>query len=93
MVRLVWRRLTPLPPWAPGLGPGERRLAHATEVALYATLLVMPATGITLLLVDDDLLWLHVASHVVFFAALALHLALVLKHQLVDRDRLLRRML
>ncbi|WP_251151036.1 cytochrome b/b6 domain-containing protein [Cellulosimicrobium sp. Marseille-Q4280] len=93
VVRLLWRRLTPLPPWAPGLSAVERRLAHGTEVTLYAALLVMPATGITLLLVDDDLLWLHVASHVVFFVALALHVGLVLKHQVVDRDRLLRRML
>ena len=93
LARLVWRRLTPLPPWAPGLSAGERRLAHGTELALYASLLVMPATGIVLLLSDDDLLWLHVASHVVFFAALALHVGLVLKHQLVDRDRLLDRML
>jgi cytochrome b561 len=94
LVRLAWRRLTPLPPWAPGLSAGERRLAHGTELALYGSLLVMPATGVVLLLSDDDdLLWLHVASHVVFFVALALHLVLVLKHQLVDRDRLLNRML
>ncbi|MFC8921871.1 cytochrome b [Cellulosimicrobium sp. NPDC057127] len=93
LVRLAWRRRTPLPPWAPGLSAGERRLAHGTELALYGALLVMPATGILLLLTDDDLLWLHVASHVVLFVALALHLGLVLKHQLVDRDRLLARML
>jgi cytochrome b561 len=94
LARLVWRRLTPLPPWAPGLSAAERRLAHGTELALYGSLLVMPATGVVLLLSDDDdLLWLHVTSHVVFFGALALHLALVLKHQLVDRDRLLNRML
>ena len=53
----------------------------------------MPLSGIGLLLVDDDLLVLHVTTHVVFFAALAAHLGLVLKHQLVDRDRLLRRIL
>ncbi|WP_158068915.1 cytochrome b [Cellulosimicrobium sp. CUA-896] len=94
LARLAWRRLTPLPPWAPGLTAGERRLAHGTELALYVSLLVMPATGVVLLLSgDDDLLWLHVTSHVVLFAALALHLGLVLKHQLVDRDRLLHRML
>lgn len=94
LFRLAWRRLTPLPPWAPGLSAGERRLAHGTELALYASPLVMPATGIVLLLSDDDdLLWLHVTSHVVFFTALALHLGLVLKHLLVDRDRLLNRML
>jgi cytochrome b561 len=28
-----------------------------------------------------------------FFVAIALHVGLVLKHQLIDRDRLLRRML
>jgi cytochrome b561 len=35
---------------------------------------------------------LHVASHVAFFVALAAHLGLVLKHQVIDRDRLGRRM-
>jgi cytochrome b561 len=93
LLRIVWRRTTPLPPWADGLSAGERRLAHATETTLYVCLLVMPATGLTLLLVDDDLLPLHVASHVAFFVALLLHVGLVLKHQLVDRDRLLNRML
>jgi len=45
-------------------------------------------------LVDDDvLLAAHIATHLVFFAALAVHVGLVLKHQLVDRDGLLKRML
>jgi cytochrome b561 len=44
------------------------------------------------LLGDDDLLWLHVASHVAFFVALAAHLALVLRHTVVRRDGLLSRM-
>jgi cytochrome b561 len=42
---------------------------------------------------DDTLLTAHVTTHVVFFCVLALHVGLVLKHQLVDRDRLLGRML
>jgi cytochrome b561 len=42
---------------------------------------------------DDVLLGAHIATHLVFFAALLLHVGLVLKHQLVDRDRLLNRML
>jgi cytochrome b561 len=42
---------------------------------------------------DDPALGLHIASHLAFFAAFALHVGLVLKHQLVDRDRLLGRML
>ncbi len=42
---------------------------------------------------DDVLLGAHIATHVGFFAAFATHVGLVLKHQFVDRDGLLRRML
>jgi cytochrome b561 len=93
LVRLVRRRVVPLPPWAETLSEGERRLAHRTEQVLYLTLVLMPLSGLAVLLVEDDLLPVHVATHVTFFVALTLHVGLVLKHQLVDRDRLLRRML
>ncbi|MFF2372087.1 cytochrome b [Agromyces sp. NPDC058110] len=44
--------------------------------------------------VDDDLLvGVHVTSQVLLLCAIALHVGFVLKHQWVDRDRLLRRML
>lgn len=91
-VRLARRRLVALPPWAETLSERERRLAHRTEQALYLTLVVMPLSGLGVL-VEHDLLPLHVAAHLLFFVAFALHLGLVLKHQLLDRDRLLRRML
>jgi cytochrome b561 len=42
---------------------------------------------------DDTLLTAHVTTHLVFFVVLAVHVGLVLKHQLVDRDHLLNRML
>jgi cytochrome b561 len=93
VLRLIWRRSTPLPPWAPGLSEGERSLATWTERALYLCLFLIPLSGLSLVLVSDDLLPLHVAAHFLFFGALALHLGLVLKHQLLDRDRLLRRMI
>jgi cytochrome b561 len=92
VLRLCWRRATALPTWAEELSPGERLLATWTERLLYLCLLGIPVTGLSLLLVSDDLLWLHVASHIVFFVALALHLGLVLKHSLVDRDGLFSRM-
>jgi len=41
----------------------------------------------------DLLLTAHIVTHVVFFAAVSIHVGLVLKHQLIDRDRLLNRML
>lgn len=45
-------------------------------------------------LADDDLLLAaHIAAHLTFFAALLIHVGLVLKHQIVDRDRLLNRIL
>ena len=45
-------------------------------------------------LVDDDVvLGAHILTHVAFFLAFAVHVGLVLKHQVVDRDNLLRRML
>ena len=82
-----------LPPWAPGLSIAERTLAHWTERALYVLLFVMPLTGLWLVLVSDEALPIHVASHIAFFVAVSLHVGLVLKHQLFDRDHLLRRMI
>ncbi|MGW2202017.1 cytochrome b [Streptomyces sp. NPDC001774] len=94
LARLGWRTATPLPPWAPTLTPFERSLAHWTEYALLALTLGVPATGLWLLASgDDDLLGVHITAHVLFFAALALHVGLVVRHQFVVRDRLLRRML
>ncbi|MFD0004392.1 cytochrome b [Streptomyces sp. NPDC127178] len=92
--RLAWRLATPLPPWAPTLTARERRLAHGTETTLYVTTFAVPVTGLVLLLSgDDDLLGVHVAAQIVLYAALAVHVGLVLKHQLINRDRLLGRML
>jgi cytochrome b561 len=92
-IRVAWRRLDGLPQWASTLSAAERRVATITERALLVMLFAVPITGLTLVLGDDDLLPLHVAAHVVFFVALAAHVGLVLKHQVVDRDRLLARML
>lgn len=92
-VRLAWRRRSTLPPWAEGLSPAERTLAHWTERALYALLFAIPLTGLWLVLASDDAVALHVASHIAFFLVISAHIGLVLKHQLIDRDHLLRRMI
>ncbi len=93
VARVVWRRATSLPPWAEGLSAGERTLAHWTEKALLVLLFLIPLSGLSLVLVNYDLLPLHIAAHLGFFATIATHLGLVLKHQLLDRDRLVSRML
>lgn len=83
--RVLWRRATPLPPWDPRLGRGDRRALHASEVALLTLLFVVPATGFLLVAGADDLVGLHVAAHVAFFLALAAHLAVVVGRRLVPR--------
>ncbi|MBP2586936.1 cytochrome b561 [Streptomyces sp. PvR006] len=93
IARLVWRLATPLPPWAPTLTAGARRLAHATELVLYAATFAASATGLALLTAGEDLLPVHIAAQVLLYAAVAAHVGLVLKHQLINRDHLLARML
>ncbi|WP_406192947.1 hypothetical protein OG331_07005 [Streptomyces sp. NBC_01017] len=92
--RLAWRPATLLPPWAPTLTARERRLAHGTETTLYAATFAVPVTGLALVLSgDDDLLGVHVAAQIALYAALAVHVGPVLKHRLINRDRLRGRML
>ena len=94
VIRLAWRLATPLPPWAQTLTHGERTIAHWTERALYALMFAIPLSGLWLIIADDDdARTPHIVSHIAFFVVIVLHVGLVLKHQLVDRDRLLRRML
>lgn len=85
LARVLWRATTPLPPWDERLTVGNRRFVHATEVALLGLLVVVPLTGLALVLGDDDLLPLHIAAHVAFFAALAAHLGMVLGKRLLPR--------
>jgi len=94
LIRLVWRLTTPLPPWADTLTEGERTLAHWTERVLYVLMFAIPLTGLWLVLAnEDEARWPHVLSHIAFFIVFVLHISLVLKHQLLDRDRLLQRIL
>jgi cytochrome b561 len=94
VVRLVWRRTTPLPPWAPTLAKAERTLTHRTENALYALMFLIPITGLLMVIArDDGLLPAHIATHIAFFVVITAHVGLVAKHQLINRDRLLNRML
>jgi cytochrome b561 len=93
LVRLLWRRATPLPPWAAHLSSAERRFESRLERALLTLLLVVPSTGVALALGGDDLLPLHVSAQVALVAAVALHAGLVLKHTVVRSNAHLSRML
>ncbi|MDQ4051202.1 MAG: cytochrome b/b6 domain-containing protein [Actinomycetota bacterium] len=93
LARLLWRRTTPLPPWAEHLGAGERKLESWLETILLTLLLVVPATGLLLLVAGTDLLPVHVTAQIVLLAVVAMHVGLVLKHTVVRRNRHLSRML
>jgi len=93
VVRLAWRRCTPLPPWAEHLGAGERRLEARLETLLLTLLIVVPASGLLLVAAGDDWLPVHVTAQVALLLAIAAHVALVLKHTVVRRHRHLARML
>jgi cytochrome b561 len=92
-VRIVWRRTTPLPPWAVHLSSGERRLEGRLEKALLTLLVVTPASGLLLVGAGDDWLPMHVAAQVAFLVAISMHVGVVLKHTVVRRNRHLSRML
>jgi cytochrome b561 len=92
LVRMGWRT-TPLPPWAQHLSAAERRLEGRLEKLLLALLVVVPATGLLLVAAGDDWLPVHVAAQILFLAAIAAHVGLVLKHTVVRRNRHLARML
>ena len=92
-VRILWRRTTPLPPWAEHLGAGERRLEGLLEKAMLALLVVVPASGLLLVAAGDRWLPLHVAAQIAFLLAIAAHVGLVLSHTVVRRNRHLARML
>ena len=45
VLRLIWRFMNKVPPLPDTLKSWERFLAHATHIALYALILIMPITG------------------------------------------------
>ena len=92
VARVLWRRVGGLPPWAEALSAGERTLEAWLEKGLLLSLFLMPLSGLWLVLGDGPV-GLHVATHVGFFVVVALHIGLVLKHTVVQRDRHLARML
>jgi cytochrome b561 len=93
VLRMLWRRTTPLPPWADHLSSAERRLEGGLEKLLLALLVVVPATGLLLVATGDGWLPVHVTAQVIFLVTIAAHVGLVLRHTVVRRNRHLARML
>ena len=89
IVRVLWRRRG-LPPWADHLDETARHISAVTEKVLITLLFVIPLSGLLLLEAGDGWLGLHVAAHLAFFAALTVHVSLMVAHA---RHGQLRRML
>lgn len=86
LARWVWRKADSLPAWAEQLTDADKRFAHRTERVLLTLLIIVPLTGIVLVLSgDDDLVPLHVAAHIALYLAVAAHLFLVLRRRLLPR--------
>ena len=86
VTRVLWRRVSGLPPWSEHLSEGQRRLVHWTERVLLTLLFVVPLSGLALFVTgDDDVLTLHIAAHIAFFVALAAHLSTNLRPAILRR--------
>lgn len=85
ITRVVWRRATTLPPWDPRLTRTDRKVLHRAEQTLLALLFVVPATGIALVVGSSDLVPLHIAAHICFYVALAVHVGVVVRRRVVGR--------
>lgn len=53
VLRIAWRKLTPLPDWAPTLTPAERTISHWNETVLYTCMLLMPVSGYLFVMAGD----------------------------------------
>lgn len=63
LVRLAWRKLTPLPDWAPTLTPAERAISHWNETLLYGLMILMPISGYLFVMAGDyGIKWFGVSS-------------------------------
>lgn len=85
ILRLWWRRQSALAPWAPQLSAAGRRVEHTVEMVFYALLFVIPSSGLWLVFVDDDAVFVHVAAHLAFFVVLAVHVGIVVRYRLLRR--------
>ena len=53
VARILWRKLTALPDWAPTLTPAERAISHWNETLLYACMILLPVSGYLFVMAGD----------------------------------------
>ena len=94
LARLIVRMMRGVPPDSPASPGWDRVLAHANHYALYAAFFAMPLTGLAAyLLPSRDFGEVHETLATVLLVLIGLHLLGALYHQLLLKDRLIRRMM
>lgn len=53
LLRIIWRKTTPLPDWAPTLSPTERIISHRNETLLYGCMFLLPISGYLFVMAGD----------------------------------------
>ena len=53
LARLIWRKATPLPDWAPTPAPAERAISHRNETLLYWCMFLLPLSGYLFVMAGD----------------------------------------
>lgn len=114
--RLIWRKLSGLPEWAPGLADWEKSASHSVENWLYRLLFFVPVSGLAYsvtsghpteffglvqipalaersVTLSNGFYMLHVIGIYVFVAIFSLHLGMVLRRTIFEKDRFIARML
>ena len=94
VARLAMRVTHGVPPDSPAAPGWDRALSRLVHGALYVVLIAMPLTGAAALLIPSaDLGEIHETGEAVVLILVALHVLGALYHQLVLKDRLIRRMM
>lgn len=94
LVRLIVRMMRGVPPDSPASPSWDRTLAHLTHYALYAAFFALPLTGLAAYLIPSrDFGEVHETLTTVLLVLIGLHIAGALYHQVMLKDRLIRRMM
>lgn len=98
LLRICWRLTHRPPPLPAGVSGKQALAARSTHALLYAAILLQPLLGLLAITAFGKSLgrWprdLHNLGAKLIFAAILLHVAAVIWHELVRRDALLARML
>ena len=104
VIRLMWRQWNPVPRLPDDLTPLQKKIARLNHFVLYGLLLVQPLTGYLMIAGRRGLFpfsapdgsgvfyVLHAAGVSLLVLFLSLHIVAALRHELVLRDNVLRRM-